>query len=301
MSKSRKEMNIELWVEKYRPKTLEEFILPDETKTLIQSFIEKKEIPHLLFYGKPGTGKSSLAKFLIKQLDAEAIELNASDDRGIDTIREKVVGFIRLESFSRWKIVFLDEFDYMTPVAMAALRVPMEKYAQKVRFIFAVNYLHKVIDAIQSRCQVIEFKPIDRIGCLKVLKRILEQEGIEYADEDVMKLVEDGGGDLRSLINTAQKFSVSGKFEYHTEFKDKFDVKDLIERIRYRDWKYVRKLMESKLDYTFILRQLFDYVFENISPEVAVDVLGEYIWRDSIVVDKEVNFLCALYSLSNSI
>ena len=296
-----KERFEQLWVEKYRPSKLEEVVLPEHLRTVFQSCIDKKEIPHFLFWGKAGTGKTTVARILVRALNAHCLELNASDERGIDTIRDKVKKFVMVSPFGdTWKVVFLDEADAITPPAQWVLRNMMEKYANSVRFILTANYVERIIEPIRSRCQVLEFKVLDTRQALKKLVSILEAEGVQYAIEDVMKIWDDADGDLRRAINMLQAL-VKGKKLCYESLKDKVDVEVLWQKTKEKDWKTVREMIELGVDTTYVLEKLFDYVFDKLSPEIAVEVIGEYLYRDSVVVNKKLNLLCCLIELSKYI
>lgn len=296
-----KERFEQLWVEKYRPSDLKEVVLPDHLRTVFQSCIDKKEIPHFLFWGKAGTGKTTVARILVKELKAQCLELNASDERGIDTIRDKVKKFVMVSPFGNtWKIVFLDEADAITPPAQWVLRNMMEKYADSVRFILTANYVERIIEPVRSRCQVLEFKVLDTRQALKKLVSILETEGVQYDIEDVMKVWDDADGDLRRAINMLQAL-VKGKKLYYESLKDKVDIEVLWQKTKEKDWKAVREMIELGVDTAYVLEKLFDYVFDKLSPEIAVEVIGEYLYRDSVVVNKKLNLLCCLIDLSKYI
>lgn len=197
-----------IWLEKYRPKTFDEFVGQDEIIQAIKPRIGN--LPNLIFEGKAGTGKTSLAKLLAKEIDAELLELNASDERGIDVIRGKVLSFVKHLSFTNapYKLAFLDEADSITVDAQSALRAIIEKYNHNVRFIFGCNYIDKIIQPIRSRCKVYRFKPIAKEAVLKRLLYIAERENIfvSMSDKDraLGELSERCRGDMRKAINSLQ-------------------------------------------------------------------------------------------------
>ena len=289
---------IELWCEKYRPKTLDDVILPDDARFFFQDCVEKKALPHLLLSGPPGTGKTTVARILARSIDAEVLALNASDERGVDTIRDKVKQFLMYESSYTWQIVFLDEADYLTNVAQAVLRNLMEQFSDKGRFIMSVNYPDRIIEPIRSRIPKIEFKAVDMKEQFKLLKSIMDAEEIKYDDENLLRLVDDCKGDMRRTINEAQKMSVKNIFKYSSA-KDLVEISELLKLAKNQDWHGLRKsLKEVEVDTGYILEELFSYVFENIGPDVAVKVLSDYFWKDGITVDKKLNVFCAFYELS---
>lgn len=289
-----------IWAEAYRPNKLEDVVLNGSEKVLFKEYVEKKEIPHLLFYGPPGTGKTTVARILVKNLEADLLELNASDERGIEVIREKIKKFAMTSAFGKWKIVFLDEADGITTAAQFTLRNILEKYADSCRFIFTVNYIERLIEPIRSRLQLVEFRNLPNNEMYKLLESILVKEKIEFNGDDVMLILDDASGDLRRAINMMQSMVRSGKLEYKS-LKDKVDVRELWELTKEKDWKKVREIIECGVDTSYLLEKLFDYCFEELSPDIAVKVIGEYIYRDGMVVNKDLNLLCALVELSNNL
>jgi replication factor C small subunit len=291
-------INIELWVEKYRPTKLSDVILPDEAKYFLENCLENKSITHLLFYGPPGTGKTTVARILAKGINAEVLMLNASDERGVDTVREKIKQFLMYETSAKWQLVFLDEADYMTNTAQAVLRNMMEQFSEKGRFILSANYPDKIIEPIRSRIPTIQFKAVDSKEQYKLLKGILDNEKVKYNDEDVLKIIDDCNGDMRRAINEAQKMTVKNQLRYSSVI-DLVDVPHLLKLAKNNDWFELRKsIEETEVDTSYVLDKLFDYVFENIGPDIAVKVLGDYFWRDGVAVQRKVNLFCAFYELS---
>lgn len=304
-------MNIDfnsLWVEKYRPKSLSEFIVTDANKTIIESYKDKKEIPNLLFIGTPGLGKTSLAKILVNHLlDCQYLYINASDENGIDTIRSKVTSFAQTKSFDgKIKVIILDETDGLSIDAQRALRNTMEEFAHITRFILTANYSYKVILPLQSRCQTLDLTP-PLEGVLKRCASILKNEKISVKDTEKPKLIsfiKKIYPDLRKIINELQKYSSSGTLILPEGNKN--DVCELIfNEARKKNLSSLRKaLIESEnsfnSDYVALLRDLFNYV-----DELDIDVtlkkkyllqIAEHIYRSSFVVDQEINcYSCLIY------
>ena len=207
-------MGIELWVEKYRPRTLDEIVDQEEIVSRLKEFVRDKNLPHLLFVGPPGTGKTTAALCLAHDLYGEnwrdnILELNASDERGIDIIRSRIKEYARTVPLSEipFKLIILDEADNMTGDAQQALRRTMELYSRTARFILIANYASKIIEPIQSRCAIFRFQPLPKEEAFERLRYIARQEGIEVADDGLQAIWEESEGDLRKAINTLQSAS----------------------------------------------------------------------------------------------
>ena len=173
-------VNNSLWVEKYRPRKLDEYVGNEYLKEKVSNYLETSDVPHLLFFGKAGTGKTTLAKLIVNSIDCDFIVINASDENNVDTVRNKVKGFASSMGFKPWKIVILDEFDYMTPNAQAILRNLMETFSQHCRFILTCNYVEKVIDPIRSRTQEFQIVPPTKKDVAIQISQILTKEGITF-------------------------------------------------------------------------------------------------------------------------
>jgi len=309
-------MNLEfnnLWVEKYRPSKLDDFVISEKNKPLINSFIKSKEIPNLLFLGTPGLGKTTLAKILVNQiLECQYLYINASDENGIDTIRSKVTSFAQTKSIDgNIKVIILDETDGLSLDAQRALRNTMEEFAKITRFILTANYKYKVIPALQSRCQSFDLTPpLD--GVVKRCALILKTEKIEIPDGQKTKLLEfikSTYPDLRKTINEIQKYSSTGALNLIDSKSN--DVLDLIyNEVKKKNVTALRKALienEPKFnsDYVSLMRHLFNYIDENetdikIKKEFLL-ILAEHIYRSSFVVDQEINCYACLIQLSNII
>jgi replication factor C small subunit len=209
-----------LFVEKYRPQSVDSYVGNQEFKDIVSLYIAENDIQNLLLYGPAGTGKTSAAKLIVNKIECDYIYINASDERGIDTIREKVVGFASTMSFKPLKVVILDEADYLTIQSQAALRNVMEQYSRNTRFILTCNYVEKIIDPIQSRCQVVNIIPPSKKDIALHLVSILEDEKIEYKKESLKDVVNTYYPDLRKMLNTIQMFSkIINEYSYKANFR----------------------------------------------------------------------------------
>tara|TARA_Y100000310_G_scaffold15126_1_gene15129 strand:- start:344 stop:1255 length:912 start_codon:yes stop_codon:yes gene_type:complete len=296
-----------LWVERYRPRTLDTYIGNDHLKIKVERYIRDGDVPHLLLYGKAGTGKTTLAKIIVTNLDCDHLYINASDERGIDTIRNKIKMFASSVGFKPLKIIILDESDYLTPDAQASLRNVMETFSQHSRFILTCNYVERIIDPIQSRCQSYKIIPPSKKDVALFLKNILESEDVTYSLDDLALIVNSGYPDIRRVINSAQRQVVDGKLQ--------IDVSSIIQS------NYKLKLLEclssgSKLseirqlladndvsDYSELYKLLYDEVdtYSNGKISECILILAESQYQDAHVVDKEINFMAMLIRLMGTI
>ena len=299
-----------LWIERYRPHTLDDLVCTSFTKESLVSFKDKEEIPNLLFTGAAGIGKTSVAKIIVNDiLECQYLYINASDENGIDTIRHKVVNFAQTMSIDgKIKVIILDECDGLSIDAQRALRNTMEEFAGITRFILTANYKYKIIPALQSRCQSFDLTPPVDLA-VKRCASILKKEGISVPDDQRVKLVEFIKGtypDLRKCINELQKFSSSGTLVLNDTKNNK--VLELIfKEVKKKNVETLRKaLIESEhtfnSDYTTLLRNLFNFIDDT---ETNADLkrfylltLSEYLYRDSFVIDKEINCYACLIQLS---
>ena len=204
---------MELWVEKYRPTTLKGYVGNEVIKNKIEDYLKQGSIQNLLLHGVAGTGKTTLAKLLVKNIDCDYLYINASDERGIDTIREKIQPFALSMGFNDVKIVILDEADYLTPQAQATLRHTIEACSATTRFILTCNYLERIISPLQSRCQTFEITPPSKGDVFDTLKNILANEGIEASESTSMKVIDTHYPDIRKIINTIQGSVVNGEIK----------------------------------------------------------------------------------------
>ncbi len=294
-----------LWVEKYRPKSLDDLVLSDENRQTLKKFVDGKEIPHLLLEGITGSGKTTVARILIGSLDCSVLSLNASDDRGIETIRTRVKQFLQTQSPHQWKVVFLDESDAMTPEAFFCLRNIMERFSERGRFILTANHIEKIHEAILSRCQRLQFRPLDRKLVTRNVMKILKEEKITFDPNDVIRLISDHYPDVRKIINQAERRTNEGKLTYTPEQAVETQVLDLIKK---RQLRPIRELLAvTKPEFTDLYRYLFDVIaghHEGVESPVALSMrrdavlaIAEYAYRDALVPDRELQFAACCLKL----
>ena len=289
-----------LWIEKYRSQTLEEYIGNDAVKARIADCIAKNDIPHFIFAGSAGTGKTTLAKLIVKNILCDYLYINASDENGIDTIRDKVKGFASTASFQPIKVVILDEADFLTQPAQAALRNLIEEYSAYTRFILTCNYVERLIEPLQSRCELHMLKPPTKGAVAKhICTNVLDVEGVTYEMADVAKVINEFYPDIRSVIKVLQSNVRDSKLVI-TTLDDNW-TKQLVQILIKRDknaWYQVRQLVADAQvdDFQTAYRYMFDHMPEfsyGNDAQLSV-ILDDFIWRSSIVPDKEINFAACI-------
>jgi DNA polymerase III delta prime subunit len=311
-SQSPVESENSLWVEKYRPKDLSDYIGNDALKKRAADWIANNDIPHLLLYGKAGTGKTTLGKLITKQIQCDHLYINASDENNVDTVRTKIKSFASSMGFSDLKVVLLDECDFLTGNAQAALRNLMEQFSMTTRFILTCNYHEKIIDPIVSRCQTFNIIPPNRKDVAVHLAKLLAKERIECQPDDVVLLVNKGYPDIRKVINNAQQNSINGVLEIVQSDLIESDYKlKLLEILKGASkdkkvaWKECRQLIadEQVNDFTDVYKFLFDTVDEYAPGKSAsiVIMLDQQTYHDSLVVDKEITFASTIAQIVQSI
>ena len=299
-----------LWVEKYRPSTLDSYIGNKHLRSKVKVYIESGDLPHLLLYGRAGTGKTTLAKLLVNNIDCDYLYINASDENSVDVVREKVKNFASTLGFAEMKVIILDECDYITPNAQAALRNLMETFSKSCRFILTCNYVERIIDPIQSRCQSFQIIPPDRKEVAVHLNNILTKEEVKSDIEDIVTIVNSGFPDLRRVINAAQRQVVNGVLVIDEGMSIQNDYKlQVLEILKTQDkknsFKNIRQLLaDSKVtDFSDLFRLLFDTVDDWGRGHVAecILVLAQYQQSDAIVVDKEINIMAMFIEIIGKI
>ena len=303
-----------LLVEKYRPTTLDDIVLSKEDRTFFESLKEKQEIPHLLFAGVQGSGKTSLAKIIVNDiLNCQYLYINASDENGIDTIRGKISGFARTKSLDgKLKVVLLDEGDQISLDAQKALRNIIEEFAFNTRFIITCNYLFKIIPALQSRTQIFNLVPPIE-GVVQRVKEILQKENITIeADQKPLLLehIRKNLPDVRRIVNDIQKFSTSGSLKIKNDSSTTF-AKQILERITRKDDLVLirREIIENEKsfsgDYRNLQKQLFEVIFEcQMDSELKASLMlmvSKGMELDAFVIDKEINCFTTIINLFRSI
>ena len=300
-----------LWVEKYRPQTLNDYIGNDLLKEKVQSYLDNNDVPHLLLYGKAGTGKTTLAKIIAQTIECDMMVINASDENNVETVRNKVKNFASGAGFKGFKITILDEFDYMTPNAQAILRNLMETFSRHTRFILTCNYHEKIIEPILSRCQTFAVNPPSKKEVAVHVTDILTKEGIQFDIKDVADIISSFYPDIRRIMNTCQLQSSKGvlKVDKQTilqaDFKNK--IVDLLASGEEKRNAYtqIRQIVgDNKVNdfaelYTALYERLDDYANGNTANVILELSQGQF--RDALVIDKEICFMATIIAIINII
>jgi DNA polymerase III delta prime subunit len=289
----------DIFCEKYRPVTINDYIGNEHIKEKIGQYLQKEDIPHLLLYGPPGTGKTSCAKLITNTFGFETLYINASDENSVDVIRDKIKSFVSTISFNKFKVVILDESDYVTINGQAALRNLMETFSKHARFILTCNYVDRIIPAIQSRCQVFQIIPPSKKEVAERVVKILNNENIIYDIKDIATLVNEGYPDIRKVINLCQQHSSNGELTISKGIaergsyamkcidilKSEKNPKDCFTNIR-------QTIADAKIkDFADLYRLMYDeiesYGSGHIGPIILI--IAEYQYKDSFSVNKDIN------------
>jgi len=311
IEQTEEKVNNNLWVEKYRPSKLVDYVGNEHLKSKVENYLETGEIPHLLLYGKAGTGKTTLAKLIIKSIECDYMIINASDENNVETVRNKVKNFASSMGFKPFKIIILDEFDYMTPGAQAILRNLMETFSAHCRFILTCNYVEKVIAPIQSRCQSFQIVPPTKKDVAMQISKILKNEEIEFEVKDLVPIIDAAYPDIRKIINTCQLNSIKGKLKVDVQnlLENDYKIK-IIEILSSKDdkrnkyMKVRQALIDSKVtDFTDLYTMLYDkvdeYGGENTSNVILL--LGDGVSKSAVAIDKEIIAAATLIQILNII
>lgn len=302
-----------LFTERYRPKVIDECILPDDLKKTFKEFVVKGEIPNLLLSGPPGVGKTTIAKALCNEIGADFYVINGSDEgRFLDTVRNQAKNFastVSLTGQSKHKVIIVDESDNVTNDVQLLLRANIEAFYNNCRFIFTCNYKNKIIEPLHSRCACIDFtikgkqKAQMAAAFFTRLQSILTQENIEYDKQVLIELISSHFPDFRRILNECQRYATGGKIDAGilATFAD-VSINELIGNLKQKNFPEVRKWVVSNLDndITTIMRKIYDALYENLVPAsipAAVLVIAKYQFQASFVADQEVNLLACLTEL----
>jgi DNA polymerase III delta prime subunit len=305
------ENNHSLWVEKYRPNKLVDYVGNEHLKSKVETYLESGDVPHLLLYGRAGTGKTTLAKLIVKSLDCDYMIINASDENNVETVRTKVKNFASSMGFKPFKIIIMDEFDYMSQNAQAILRNLMETFSKHCRFILTCNYVEKVIEPIQSRCQSFQIIPPTKKDVAIQMSKILKAEEVEFDPKDLVPIIDASYPDIRKVINTCQLNSHKGKLKVDVqnllENDYKLKVLDILKSNDDKRNKYM-KLRQAIIDsrasefselYTLLYDKVDEYAADNTSGVILI--LGDSIAKSAVAIDKEIIAASTLIQILNII
>ena len=300
-----------LLVEKYRPIKLENYVGNENIKKSISKYLDQNDIQNLIFYGPAGTGKTTLAKLIVKNLDCDSLYINASDERGIETIRDKVSSFASVASFKPIKVVILDEADFLTIQAQASLRNIIETFSRTTRFIMTCNFVERIIDPLQSRCQVLKIVPPTKKDVAKHLNWICNQESITHEINELVPLVNQYYPDLRKCINTIQLSTVDGGANdlYLSLDKSVLVSSNYIDKVidelkGKANFKTIRQIIADANvdDFDELFKALFDRASEYLpSKEGTVAILvNDHQYKANFRIDKEINTMSLISNLINN-
>jgi len=293
--------------ERYRPTTLDGYVGNEQLKTTIAKYLEQNDIQNYLFHGQAGTGKTTLAKIVINNLDCESLYINASDERGIETIRDKVVGFASVASFKPLKVVILDEADFLTIQAQASLRNVIETYSKSTRFILTCNFIERIIDPIQSRCQTFKIQAPTKSDVAKHLVNILEIEKTNFDLEQIKSLVNQYYPDIRKMLNTIQASTVDNTLSLDkSTLSSTSYMSDVLKELTLDKPNYTtirQTIADAEVsDFDGLHRYLFDnsdQYLPNKQGTVAM-LINEHQYQSNFRIDKEINTMSLIQNLINN-
>lgn len=297
-----------LWVEKYRPHKISDCILPNRLKKVFQEYVNTNQIPNLMLTGSAGVGKTTVAMALCDEIGISYLFINSSEDRGIDMLRTKIRGYASTISLTGGrKVIILDEADYLTPEAQAALRGTIEEFSENCTFIFTCNFKSRLIDALHSRCAVVDFalksdeKKEMAAQLFKRLKQILDSEEVKYEDAVLAELIKKYFPDYRRTLNELQKFATIGNLDAGiiAQLSDVRKVSDLVGYLKSKDFNEMRKwvVVNSDVEPVRIYRKIYDSLYEYFKPvsiPQAVVILSRYQYQSAFVADQEINLVACL-------
>lgn len=300
-----------LWVEKYRPDTLDGYIGNEHLKETVKSFLSRKDIPHLMFYGTAGVGKTTLAKLITKNIPCDVLYINASDETGVETVRTKIKGFASTTGFKPLKVIILDESDFLSQESQAALRNLMEKFSLSTRFILTCNYQEKMIPALVSRCQTYQINPISKKEVALHLKGIIEKESVKFKIEDVAHIVNTYYPDIRKVLNYTQQSVLAGELKLNAHDAVGTDLKNKLIEVLKTDtniqsaFTTIRQLVADNDIKTF--DEYYSLLYEK-SEEYSrgkditvILTIAEYVHQNTLVVDKEITFMACIAAILKSL
>ncbi len=283
-----------LLVEKYRPIKLDNYVGNESIKKSISQYLGQNDIQNLIFYGPAGTGKTTLAKLIVKNLDCDHLYINASDERGIETIRDKVSGFASTMSFKPLKVVILDEADFLTIQAQASLRNVIETFSRTTRFILTCNFIERIIDPLQSRCQTLKVVPTNKLDILKHLVKIIKRENIKTVEEDLRIIVDNNYPDVRKMINTIQVSTTDNKLNLDTTALVSSNyIQEVIKELSNgKSWVKIRQIIANAnvKDFEELYRTLYDESSKYAPGKEGMVAfhINEYSYQSNFRIDKEI-------------
>ena len=292
-----------LLVEKYRPTNLNNYVGNESIKKSISNYIGQNDIQNLIFYGPAGTGKTTLAKLIVKNIDCDHLYINASDERGIETIRDKVSGFASTMSFKPLKVVILDEADFLTIQAQASLRNVIETFSRTTRFILTCNFIERIIDPLQSRCQTLKVVPPNKLDILKHLVKIVKRENISTVEDDLRIIVDNNYPDVRKMLNTIQVSTTDNKLNLDTTALVSSNyIKDVLKELSNgKSWTNIRQIIANAnvKDFEELYRTLYEKSSEYAPGKEGMVAfhINEYSYQSNFRIDKEINCMALINQL----